>query len=448
MFNKAIHRLTTISVMGAMLSLSACTEQDEARDRDIEESDRAAPVMMAAAAKVFAGAAAKFGIGQAFEFIFSSNSSVDLSEESLQKIADIVDTSLATARFDEYEALTQALFTASVEYNRPNCDDPAPNDETACNDIEDTFGDKVDPILEDSNKLWNLLTNSSRNTDPIRLFYAQAIQMVAGIRLAFLAERRNIDQLTGVEQSTESGKNVCARAREYYPILQDLEYRWNDYFDEFTPVYHKEVHMGIWLGGILRRFVGCFTTPSGEEICGTIERECNTMESQCYPTSTDHLEEAKALKAQRQEEDWRIIMGGDNYYDNLDEVAEVIQQCDNAPPPPLPPPCDPHLTFGESLHIDERLWSCNGEYNLVMQGDGNLVLYGPDGAATWASDTDGSGADRAAMQGDGNFVVYEGDTAVWASDTDKPENSGARITVQDDGKLVMSKGDRTIWSKG
>lgn len=57
---------------------------------------------------------------------------------------------------------------------------------------------------------------------------------------------------------------------------------------------------------------------------------------------------------------------------------------------------------------------------LVMQGDGNLVLY-QGGTALWNSGTGGQncGANQcfAAFQGDGSFVIYNGSTAIWSSQT-------------------------------
>jgi hypothetical protein len=49
--------------------------------------------------------------------------------------------------------------------------------------------------------------------------------------------------------------------------------------------------------------------------------------------------------------------------------------------------------------------SPDGLYSLIMQGDGNLVLYAQGSGARWSSGTYSPGA-IAWMQGDGNLVVY------------------------------------------
>jgi hypothetical protein len=75
------------------------------------------------------------------------------------------------------------------------------------------------------------------------------------------------------------------------------------------------------------------------------------------------------------------------------------------------------LTANHELTANQSLTSCNGDYTLTMQGDGNLVLY-QGSTALWASNTAGTGADEAIMQGDGNFVVYtSAGSPLWASGT-------------------------------
>jgi hypothetical protein len=98
--------------------------------------------------------------------------------------------------------------------------------------------------------------------------------------------------------------------------------------------------------------------------------------------------------------------------------------------------------------------SCDGRFGLIMQTDGNLVLYeGPCvgtkcGTPLWASNTVGCGG-CAAMQEDGNLVVYDGagrlsGHASWASGTNG--NSGAVLALQNDGNLVIYSGSTPIWA--
>ena len=99
------------------------------------------------------------------------------------------------------------------------------------------------------------------------------------------------------------------------------------------------------------------------------------------------------------------------------------------------------------LFPDETLWSCDGRFVLVMQGDGNLVLYTSDLEALWHSGTHGYSGAWAAMQDDGNLVVYTSSgSALWASHTQG--HPGAVLWVQDDGNLVIYDGPTAIWHTG
>jgi hypothetical protein len=105
------------------------------------------------------------------------------------------------------------------------------------------------------------------------------------------------------------------------------------------------------------------------------------------------------------------------------------------------------LSANQELTSNESLASCNGDYSLIMQSDGNLVLY-EGGTALWASGTVGSGADEAIMQGDGNFVVYtSAGSPVWASGT--AGDTGAYLDVQNDGNVVIyGASGSALWSTG
>lgn len=97
------------------------------------------------------------------------------------------------------------------------------------------------------------------------------------------------------------------------------------------------------------------------------------------------------------------------------------------------------------LQVDQQLESQDSTYKLIMQGDGNLVLYRKsDGKALWATGTNGKGAMRAIMQSDGNLVLYtSANAAVWASNT--VGNPGSFLQLQTDGNLVIYKGTTPLW---
>ena len=107
-----------------------------------------------------------------------------------------------------------------------------------------------------------------------------------------------------------------------------------------------------------------------------------------------------------------------------------------------------YLNPDESLVINQRIKSKNCLYTLIMQGDGNLVIYDNTGHAVWATGTDGSGATVCVMQGDGNLVLYRADgVPVWASNTDG--HPGSSLFIQADRNLVIYNPSGTaIWDSG
>lgn len=98
----------------------------------------------------------------------------------------------------------------------------------------------------------------------------------------------------------------------------------------------------------------------------------------------------------------------------------------------------PVLTAGQELRSGESVTA--GEYRLVMQTDGNLVMYAAGGRVRWHSWSFGNPGARAVMQGDGNFVVYSSaGSPLWHSRT--WNNPGSRTVVQPDGNLVVYRSD-------
>ena len=78
-------------------------------------------------------------------------------------------------------------------------------------------------------------------------------------------------------------------------------------------------------------------------------------------------------------------------------------------------------------YSNKTMWSSKSKGDpefLVMQDDGNLVLYAKNGSIIWASDKTGKKGDYfLTLQDDGNLVVYQGPpnganiTPIWATNT-------------------------------
>src|SRR5271166_2712664 len=94
------------------------------------------------------------------------------------------------------------------------------------------------------------------------------------------------------------------------------------------------------------------------------------------------------------------------------------------------------------------MFSLNGRTVLVMQADGNLVLYRVDNSvALWTSNTWGQPVTHAVMRNDGTLVCYDAKTGHPYWQTGTIENPGAWLFVQDDGNLVVhSAGGAALWA--
>jgi hypothetical protein len=103
------------------------------------------------------------------------------------------------------------------------------------------------------------------------------------------------------------------------------------------------------------------------------------------------------------------------------------------------------LTAGHRLTPNHRIESPNGEFHLIQQYDGNLVLYDKTYKPLWQSDTTSHPGAVAEMQEDGNLVVQDRSGPLWSSGT--VGNPDARLVLGDDGRLVIrDKHDKIVWT--
>lgn len=93
----------------------------------------------------------------------------------------------------------------------------------------------------------------------------------------------------------------------------------------------------------------------------------------------------------------------------------------------------------------QSLLTPDGKYRMVLQPDGNLVVYSPT-KALWASSTSGKSVMLLAMQPDGNLVLYDtSGTAIWTSKTSG--NGLSTLAMQPDGNLVLYRADgKALWN--
>lgn len=105
------------------------------------------------------------------------------------------------------------------------------------------------------------------------------------------------------------------------------------------------------------------------------------------------------------------------------------------------------LSSGQRLNVGEYLISDGGNNILTLQEDGNLVLY-RSGSVVWHSNTWLNLASYVVMQSDGNLVIYNPfGNAIWYTSTQG--NYGAVLKLQQDSNLVIyNNANQAIWNSG
>jgi hypothetical protein len=110
------------------------------------------------------------------------------------------------------------------------------------------------------------------------------------------------------------------------------------------------------------------------------------------------------------------------------------------------------LLPGKLLTPGMGLRSPNG-HSLVLQQDGNLVLFNSKRVLIWSTNTKGYEPVQLIMKLDGNLVLYSTNGQVWASNTSG--NPGAFFAVHDDGNIAIHRSGsqpdnltNVLWASG
>ena len=104
-----------------------------------------------------------------------------------------------------------------------------------------------------------------------------------------------------------------------------------------------------------------------------------------------------------------------------------------------------NMTSGQAIATGTQIMSKNLKYRLIIQPDGNMVLYS-NSNPIWHTHTAGAAGPTLVMQSDGNLVLYAvGTKPAWNSHTVTGQHS--MLQLQEDGNLVMyASGNIPRWS--
>jgi len=154
---------------------------------------------------------------------------------------------------------------------------------------------------------------------------------------------------------------------------------------------------------------------------------------------------------------WELTTG-----EKLDPPKAVNQSLFINPVTDEPEPCsggtrpkETERTFrAGTLELQDGSFVATTTRKLVMQRDGNLVMYDYDAstatekAALFASGTNGTPNLRALFQSDGNLVIYNlRDQAVWRSGTFGYPNAVLRLQEDGEVRILRADGDRPVWGQ-
>ncbi|KCZ63734.1 hypothetical protein L53_04365 [Hyphomonas sp. L-53-1-40] len=107
----------------------------------------------------------------------------------------------------------------------------------------------------------------------------------------------------------------------------------------------------------------------------------------------------------------------------------------------------PSISLGTVMDIGERHYTQDKQYFLVLQEDGNLVVYDANSVFVWDSHTSAGTpltAKHAELKVSGNFVLEDGsDAVIWQTGV---ENTRAHVAIENRKLKIVDDTNKTLWS--
>ena len=131
----------------------------------------------------------------------------------------------------------------------------------------------------------------------------------------------------------------------------------------------------------------------------------------------------------------------------LEDLVPSSAPVNPAPANPVRPAQNHQLQVGEGLVQGQRLVdSSNRGFEARMQFDGNFVVYDCNNAPLWASDTDRTDMHSVRLQSNGRVVgLNTAGTVRWQTPS-QSSTTDLRLVMQGDGNLVLYSGSSPLWA--
>lgn len=377
----------------------------------------------------------------------------DLSQASLEAIRSTIKTEISGATLKTKTADIGGVAKTMGDYQRAGCEEGVKE----CN-LDDQWASDIGTMaghITTINTVLSYLKDSVDND----LVGTKEVLAAASLLLAAQHEEFLLRNLQGQTASWDKFKgNACdfhkaldARFTVYATARDD----YATVHEEVAPYDEDDEFFFDWK-------YYYYVRPNGDKVkTEKLDPDSPKWEAERELFDTNHAKELESFELS--------VVGGESQFNkSLSALSDI---CSSFEPMPIPEDedqdqgeddgggddddanGDPHagescgkLQSGSRLESDEEVKSCDGRFTLRMQGDGNLTLKG-DGTL-WKENTKQAGS-YVVMQNDGNLVLYTADGEKWwSSGTD--DSSGAYLRVTDGGNLVVytEGGGKARWESG
>lgn len=276
--------------------------------------------------------------------------------------------------------------------------------------------DKAVDVVNAGNKDELIMNTSNRYTGQLWMLTQETPAAAEVEAQTIIEEISNKDKLMPGEQLKENQKLISANGE--YSLVQQAD---------GNLVIYNASQEAMWASGMS----GNNVKRTVMQHDGSLTQHPNGYDLVIWSTQTDGNKGAFALL---QNDGALVIVNSNN---------KTVWQSKAAQAPKSSAPANDKLVPDQELAQEAKINSANGNFSLVFQQDGNLVLYDQKNSPLWSSGTNGQKASRCVMQKDGNFVIYNiFKEAIWSSNTYGYENS--ILVLHDNGNLVLYSTDGSI----
>ncbi len=236
---------------------------------------------------------------------------VDLSTQSLQEVATIIEEAIDSALLDDYEAQASAALANAGYYKQLG------------SDLSSSYATAWDVMTD--------LTDAIEYMDSAGLSGAASYGMLAAMRLGFLNELSVITAAMGETEDSEGfAQDVVDTAADDVEHLKNMEAEWDTVKWDIFDIYWKKVSSSydFWKAKTTKKYRVCYTDLDGTEICSSTRVKCTKKNGEPFFTCNDSDPETEEVEALREVSmaEARDEVLGEGFDDLVDELNTMAGQ--------------------------------------------------------------------------------------------------------------------------